>query len=136
MALGDLVLDETGQVTATRILSTDASGTNMELSLTLNGTIRGVQQTTMWTYTTLTRADGSIYGNGQGLMTTQDGDVIHLIGHGSGAAPPPGGTVRFCTMLHAHGATGKYADLNTIGLAGEYEVDPEGNATNKCWEWK
>ena len=136
MALGDLVLDETGQVTATRLLSTDASGTNMELSLTLTGTIRGVPQTPMRPYTTLTTPDGSIYGNGQGIMTTQDGDVINLIGHGSGAAPPPGGTVRFCTMLHAHGATGSNADLNTIGLAGEYEVDPEGNATNKCWEWK
>ncbi|SVE22330.1 uncharacterized protein METZ01_LOCUS475184, partial [marine metagenome] len=32
MALGDLILDEAGQVTGTRVLSTDASGTNIELS--------------------------------------------------------------------------------------------------------
>jgi hypothetical protein len=90
----------------------------------------------MWTYTTLTRPDGSIYGNGQGIMTTQDGDVVHLIGHGSAEATPPGGTVRFCTMLHPHSTSEKYAALNTIGLVGEYKVAPDGTATNKSWEWK
>jgi hypothetical protein len=69
-------------------------------------------------------------------MTTQDGDVVHLIGHGSAEAPPAGGTARFCTMLHPHSTSAKYADLNTIGLVGEYEVAPDGTATNKCWEWK
>ena len=32
MALGDLVLEETGQVTGIRVLSTDASGTKLEVS--------------------------------------------------------------------------------------------------------
>ena len=136
MALGDLIMEETGQVTGMRVLSTDASGTNIETSLQLTGTIRGVAQTTIWTYTTLTRPDGSIYGSGHGVMTTQDGDVIHLIGHGSGQAAPPGGTTNFRTMLHAHSASAKYADLNSIGLAGEYDVAPDGSAVNKCWEWK
>jgi hypothetical protein len=39
-------------------------------------------------------------------------------------------------MLHAHTASAKYADLNAIGLAGEYDVAPDGSAVNKCWEWK
>ena len=136
MALGDLILEETGQVTGIRVLSADASGTNTETCLQLTGTIRGVAETTIWTYTTLTRPDGSMYGSGHGVMTTQDGDVIHLIGHGSGQAPPPGGTINFLTMLHAHSTSPKYADLNSIGLAGEYNVAPDGSAVNKCWEWK
>ena len=53
MALGELALDETGQITGTRVLSTDASGTNVEISLATTGTIRGVAETCMWTYTTL-----------------------------------------------------------------------------------
>ena len=135
MALGELALDETGQITGTRVLSTDASGTNVEISLATTGTIRGVAETCMWTYTTLQRPDGSLYGAGNGVLTTANGDVIHLIGHGSGKVNP-GGTIRFLTMLHHHGATGDNADLNTIALAGEYEVAPDGTATNKCWEWK
>jgi hypothetical protein len=136
MALGELILEERGQITGMRILSTDASGTNMEVSLQLTGTIRGVAESTLWTYTTLTRPDGSIYGSGQGVMTTQEGDVIHLIGHGSGQAPPPGGTTRFHTMLHPYSTSAKYADLNSIGLAGEYDVNPDGSAINRNWEWK
>ena len=135
MALGELVLDDTGQITGTRVLSTDTTGTTLELNLQLTGTIRGVAHTTMWTYTTVTRPDGSIYGQGTGVLTTVNGDVVHLIGHGSGKANP-GSSVRFLTMLHAHGATGQNTDLNNIGLVGEYEVTVDGTATNKCWEWK
>ena len=135
MALGELVLEDSGQITGIRVLSTDTSGTTLELNLQLSGTIRGVGQNTLWTYTMLQRPDGSLYGQGNGVLTTVNGDVIHLIGSGSGKANP-GGTVRFCTMLHPHGATGQNADLNGIGLAGEYEVAADGTATNKCWEWK
>ena len=135
MALGALVLEDNGQITGIRVLSTDTSGTAVELSLTLTGTIRGVAHTTMWTYNMTTRSDGSMYGQGNGVLTTVNGDVIHLIGSGSGQENL-GGTVRFCTMLHPHGATGGNVDLNSIGLVGEYEVAADGTATNKCWEWK
>ncbi len=87
MALGDLVLDETGTVTGIRVLSNDASGTKLEVCLGTTGTIRGVAETCLWTYWQLIRPDGSIYGQGEGVMTTQDGDVIQLTGHGSGQAP-------------------------------------------------
>ena len=62
MALGELVLDDSGQITGIRVLSTDASGTNLEISAQLTGTIRGVGHTTLWTYTVLQRPDGSLYG--------------------------------------------------------------------------
>ncbi|GEM_PF-6670959 len=83
----------------------------------------------------MARADGSMYGQGNGVLMTVNGYVIHLIGVGSAQANP-GGTVWFCTMLHPHGATNENADLNSIGLVGEYEVAADGTATNKCWEWK
>ena len=136
MALGDLVLEETGSVTGIRILSADASGTKAEICLQTTGTIRGVAETTLWTYTQLTRPDGSILGQGHGLLTTQDGDVVQLIGHGSGQTPAPGGTTNFRIMLHAHSTSAKYSDLNSIGLVGNYDVGADGNTVDKCWEWK
>ena len=39
-------------------------------------------------------------------------------------------------MLHPHTTSAKFADLNSIGLAGEYDVAPDGSAVNKNWEWK
>jgi hypothetical protein len=42
------------------ILAGDIGGTKTEICLQLTGTIRGVAETTLWTYTTLTRPDGSV----------------------------------------------------------------------------
>ncbi len=134
--LGELVLDETGTVTGTRVLSNDASGTKLEVSLRTTGEIQGVAESCLWTYWQLIRPDGSVYGQGEGVMTTQDGDVLQMIGHGSGQAPPPGGTMNFRTMLHVHTTSEKYATLNRIGLVGNYDVAEDGSAVNKCWEWK
>jgi len=136
MALGDLVLEETGNVTGIRVLSSDASGINLEINLQTSGTVRGVAETTLWTYTQLTRPDGSILGGGTGVMTTQDGDVIHLRGNGSGEAGAPGGTTKFRVMIHPYSASPKYADMNTIGWVGNYDVNADGSATSQFWEWK
>ena len=136
MALGDLVVYETGQVTAVRVLSSDAAGTKLQVDLQSSGTIRGVAENTLWTYTQTTRSDGSIYGQGQGVMTTQDGDVIHLIGHGSGQAPAPGGATKWSVMIHPHSTSAKYADLNSIGLVGNYDVAADGSTVFKALEWK
>ncbi len=136
MPLGDLVYEETGKVTGTRVLSSDASGTKLELDLQTSGKIRGVAHNCLWTYTQLTRSDGSIYGEGKGFMTTQDGDVLHLAGSGSGQAPAPGGSTKFRVMIHVYTTSEKYADLNTIGLVGNYDVDADGNTVFSCFEWK
>jgi len=69
-------------------------------------------------------------------MTTQNGDVIALIGNGSGRAVPPGEPTNFRTMWHLHTTSAKFADLNGTAWAVEYNVDPDGSAVNKCWEWK
>ena len=136
MALGNLILDETGQVMAMRVLSNDANGVNVEANIQTTGTIRGVSETTLWTYNILTRPDGSVQGGGNGIMTTQDGDVVSMVGAGSGKIVPPGATNNFRTMLHPHSAVAKYADLNGSTLVGEYDLNADGSAINKCWEWK
>ena len=119
-----------------RVLSNNADVVSVEVSLQTTGTIRGVPENTLWTCTILTRPDGSLEAGGNGITTTQDGDVISLIGNGSGKAAPPGATTNFRTMLHPHTASPKYADLNGTAWAGEYDVNPDGSAVNKCWEWK
>ena len=136
MALGDLVVEETGTVTGIRVLSNDASGSKVEISMRTTGTIRGVAESSLWTYSQLTRPDGSTYGEGEGVMTTQDGDVIHLKGSGAGQVGAPGDTINFRVINFAHTESVKYADLNSIGLVGHYDVAADGSAVNKNWEWK
>ena len=137
MALGDLILDETVSMTGgVRVLPNDEPGTKVEVCAQGAGTIRGVAETSMYTYTQLQRPDGSVYGEGRGIITTKDGDVIVITGAGSAKAPESGGAIKFRTMLHVQSAPAKYADLQGIGLAGEYDVQPDGGTTHKCWEWK
>ena len=136
MALGDLVLEEVGQVTGIRVLSTNESGSELEINLQSSGTIKGVEGQSMWTYTQQIRPDGSITGAGQGICTTVNGDVIHLTGHGSGQAPAPGGTTEFKVFIQPYSTSADFADLNTIGLVGEYTVNGDGTTVAKFWEWK
>ena len=66
----------------------------------------------------------------------QDGDVIALIWNGYGKSALPGGTTNFRTMLHHHSALAKYADLNGTAWTGEYYLNADGTAVNKCWDWE
>ena len=136
MALGDLLVEETGTVTGIRVLSNDASGSKVEISMRTTGTIRGVAESTLWTYSQLTRPDGSLYGEGEGVTTTQDGDVIQWKGSGSGQVAAPGDTINFFSAAFAHTESVKYADLNSIGLVCHYDVAADGSTVCKGWEWK
>ena len=89
----------------------------------------------MWTYTSKTRADGSIYGEGTGFTTTQDGATIHL--HAQGAAKATSdGSVANRGALYFQTTAEKYAHLNSISGVHEYDVDAQGNTVGKIWEWK
>ena len=114
-----------------RVLSNDANGVNVEVSLQTAGMIRGVPENSISTYEVLARPDGSVQGGGNGIMTTQDGDVIALIDNGSGTAVSPGETTNFRTMLHSHTTSAKFADLNGSAWAGEYDVNADGSAVKK-----
>ncbi len=136
MALGEVVAEDKGQVTGMRVLSTDESGTEIEVSLSSAGTICGVASTSMWTYTQVIRPDGSIRGSGRGITTTSEGDVIHLIGNGSGKAAAPGETTEFRVFIQPYSASQKYCEFNTIGWVGEFAVAGDGTTVGTFWAWK
>ena len=74
--LGEILVEEVG----TAAEMTDLGDNKVEIKLATKGTVKGVDQTSAWTYWMETRADGSIQGEGHGVMTTADGDVINLRG--------------------------------------------------------
>ena len=132
--LGEVIYEETGTTSGIRVLSSEGGETTLEISLQTQGKILGVEQSCMWTYRSTTRSDGSIYGEGKGVMTTKDGDVIHLLGSGA-AKSTKDVSVAFRGSIYFQTTAEKYAHLNTIAGVHEYEVDSEGNAVNKVWEW-
>ena len=134
--LGEVLFKETGKTIGMRVLSTDAAGVNVEVTLQTEGQIGDVDETSLWTYTSLTRPDGSIHGDGRGFMTTSDGDVIGMLGSASAKAVGADGSIKYRGALHFQNASGGFSHL--VGTAGvfEYDVDAEGNTTATVWEWK
>ena len=136
MALGELLIEETGTITNVRVLPSTAEGVNYEVGLTANGKLRGSKYTTNWTYTQTVRNDGTVIGGGDGVMNTECGNTIYLKGSGSAAGADSAGGIPFRVINHFHTHSEKFADLNGIAVVGEYDVSAEGTTNAKMWHWK
>jgi hypothetical protein len=130
--LGAQIGETKGKRTVRRVLSIDPP--TVEVSFEDSGHMFGVPTTGIGTYTSVIRPDGSIYGEGQGINMTQDGEGISWKGTGVGKFGP-GGAVSYRGMLFFQTDSQKLALGSSCG-AFEYEVDASGDTTAKFWEWK
>lgn len=131
--LGEQVSESTGKRLVRRVISVEPP--TAEVSFEDSGSILGVHVTGMGTYTSVVRPDGSIFGQGQGMNMTDDGEAVTWTGTGVGHFGP-GGSVSYRGMLFFRTASQKLARLNGSCGAFEYDVDPSGVTTSKVWEWK
>ena len=134
--LGDILIEEKGQTTGVRVLSSESGEIKVEVDLRTEGTIRGVSEVSVWTYWSKTRSDGTVYGEGEGFMTTQDGDVINMKGNGAAKSMGADGSVHYRGSIFFTTTSEKYKDLNGAVAVHEYDVDGDGNTAAKIWEWK
>jgi len=136
MALGELLIEETGTITNVRVLPATAEGANYEVCLTASGEIRGSKYTTYWTYIQTVRNDGTILGGGDGVMTTECGNTLYLKGSGSAIGVDASGTTPFRVINHYHTSSEKFSDLNGKAVVGEYDVSGDGTTDAKMWIWE
>jgi hypothetical protein len=138
MALGELIEDSTGKITGQRVL--DVEIPKMETSFAMEGNYRGISCTDVGTYTSVLREGGVLYGEGQGIITTKDGQgMATWTGQGIGKFTAPGkvsfrGSIFLRTPSTSQG--GKLSSLNNMVGVFEYEVDEMGSCFTKYWEWK
>src|SRR6184192_1440705 len=69
--LGERISAESGKVTAQRVLPNPGGGPKMETSFQATGTILGVNEADTGTYWSVLRPDGTLYGEGQGILMGQ-----------------------------------------------------------------
>jgi len=131
--LGDLLGESKGKRLVRRVLSVEPL--RVEVSFEDAGNMLGVATTGMGTYTAEARPDGSLYGEGQGAMTTADGFAITWKGSGAGKILP-GGAISYRGVLYYRTDSEKLVRLNHACGVFEYDVDAAGNTTSKVWEWK
>jgi hypothetical protein len=131
--IGEQINESKGKRVVQRVLSTEPP--TAEVSFEDNGTVLGTATRGMGTYISTIRADGSIFGDGQGVSMTTDGEAVTWTGRGVGKFGA-GGAISYRGMLFFRTASQKLARLNNTCGAFEYDVDAEGNTTSKVWEWK
>jgi hypothetical protein len=76
--LGEKIGGTSGKITSQRVLPNLGGGPKMETSFQANGSILGTNVKETGTYWTVVRPDGTLYGEGQGVMITKDGESGHL----------------------------------------------------------
>jgi len=133
--LGKKIGEEKGRITGRRVLRNDDLTSRIESSQQGTGEILGKKYTTMSTYWSVMRNSGTLYGEGQGMLMTEDGESMTWLGQGIGVPKKKGG-VSFRGAIYFDTSSKKLSALNSMAVLFEYEVDEEGNFTSQLYEWK
>jgi hypothetical protein len=133
--LGEQIGEGRGRVTAQRVLPNSGGGPRMETSFQSNGSLLGVNATETGTYVAVARPDGSLFGEGQGIVMSGDGDVLSWVGQGVGAIRKDG-AMSYRGAVYCQTTSPKWARLNSLAVLFEYEVDAQGSTRSQLFEWK
>jgi hypothetical protein len=96
----------------------------------------GVATTDIGTYWSVFRPDGSLFGEGHGIITGQGGESATWIGNGVGRLTGKGTAVAWRGAIYYQSTAPQWARLNGMAVIFEYETDENGNTTARLWEWK
>jgi hypothetical protein len=132
MALGQLVLEESGKITGTRVLPEG----KMEQSFQGSGKLLGMDFNSFYTAISTPQPGGVLLFEANGIGITKEGDTITFKIFGVTRLTGAGfkGTIRGGTINQT--ASPKLANLNNAVTCWEVEVDEPGNYHLKIWEWK
>jgi hypothetical protein len=133
--LGEKIGESTGKVTSQRVLPNPGGGPKMETSFQASGKLLGVDETETGTYWAVVRSDGTLFGEGQGVIMGKEGDMATWVGQGVGTIGK-GGAVSYRGAIYYQSASPKWSRLNSVASVFEFEVDAQGNSRSQLWEWK
>jgi hypothetical protein len=133
--LGEQLGEEKGKITMRRVMRTEAGGPKMEVTFQTMGKFGGIECRGVGTYSSQMKPGGHLYGEGQGVVMTKDGESLAWVGQGIGRIKQDGG-VSFRGAVYYETASQKLARFNGITVVYEHENDAEDNCSTKFWEWK
>jgi hypothetical protein len=133
--LGERIGEDTGKVTAQRVLPPVGGAPVVETSFTASGSLLGVSTTENATYVAALRPDGTLFGEGHGVTMGKGGEAATWSGQGVGRLKQDG-SVSYRGAIYYQTASAAWRQLNGTALVFEYEVDAQGNTQGQLWEWK
>jgi hypothetical protein len=131
--LGDQIGEERGQVLVRRVLST--APPQVEVTFQAEGRLLDVDHTDMGTYVATIQPDGSLKGEGQGLVRGSGNELATWTGAGAGKLTEDGG-VTWRGAIYYQSESPALARLNGIAAVYEYDVDASGKTEATFFEWK
>jgi hypothetical protein len=137
ITLGNLIYQHKGKITSETVLE----GPTVQTSFASNGTVTGgvtnVSVTEIGTYTTTPRADGILYGEGQGVITGENGEIVTWDSQEIGSMAPNGEiTFRGSIFFRTLSPTGSLGFLDNMVGVFIFQVDPSGNTAVEVLELK
>jgi hypothetical protein len=133
--LGNKIGEASGKVTARRVLPNPGGGPKMETSFEATGKLLNVEESETGTYWSVVRPDGTLFGEGQGIIMGKGGEVATWVGQGVGTMKKDGG-VSYRGAVYYQTAVPAWSRLNSVAAIFEYEIDAQGNSRAQLWEWK
>ena len=129
-----LIIEEQGKITNQRVLEVHPHPV-IESTFVANSTILGdIPAHDLGTYWATLYTNGTVHGEGHGISTTRDGEMVTWTAEGIGNANPDG-DVRFEGSLFFNTSSeGELSNLNNKVAFFDYEVDSEGNTSDSVWE--
>lgn len=131
--LGEKIVEESGRIVTQRVLPGDTP--KMEISFQAAGTVLGTEHTDVGTYTAEMRPNGTLLGEGQGIIMTRDGQTVTWRGNGIGKFTA-NGAVAWRGAIYYETQSSKLARLNGAAGVFEYETTADGSTKAAVFEWR
>ena len=137
ITLGNLIYQHKGKITSQTVLEGPTVQTSFSSNGTVSGRVANVNVTEIGTYTTTPRTNGVFYGEGKGVITNENGEMVTWDSQEIGNMSPGGeilfrGSIFFRTLS----PTGSLAFLDNMVGVFTFQVDPSGNTMVRVLELK
>lgn len=135
MALGERLGESSGRITGTRVVSSIEGAVQIEITFQGSGTMLGEEITDVGTYLQTVRPGGVLYGEGDVLFITSEGESAHWTGFGVGRPTGlfPAGHMAVCGSTQTESE--RLMRLNSVATAVEYDVEQDGSYRWTAWAW-
>src|SRR6185295_20287831 len=118
--LGELIAELSGKRILRRVTSSEPL--TVEVSWEESGKLLGTNCQGFGTYTAVPRPDGTLFGEGQGAISSMEGELVAWKGSGIGRFKP-GGAISYRGVVYYQTMSQKLSRLNGMAAVFEYDVD-------------
>lgn len=123
---------EKGQITSERILEVYPFP-KVEMSFKSSSAFEGINVTDIGTFWAIMKPDGIHYGEGQGIQTSDQGEVVRWTGQGIGNVTSDGKIIFHGSIFYSTDSQGSLSYLNNQFGYFHFEIDKQGKTSATVW---